>query len=148
MSQSSYSMVSIRGFQPRNAGSNPADCTYSSNNAKRIFVTVMYHVTMGRKAALRRKAILYGRMNALVNVALSNAGTDPVLAYKQASIALRLCSRHRIRMPYNLRMLFCRRCKSFIVPGVSSHVRIGGSSIRSIRTTCSFCGFVYRKILV
>lgn len=148
MSQSSYSMVSIRGFQPRNAGSNPADCTNSSNNTKRIFVTAAYHAIMGKKAALRRKAILYERMNALVNAALSNARTDPVLASKQAHIALRLCSRHRVRMPYNLRMLFCRRCKSFIVPGVSSHVRIGGSGIRSIRTTCSFCGFVYRKMLV
>ena len=103
---------------------------------------------MGRRTLLlRRKAILHTRMMVLIDCALSNAHTDPGLASRQASIALKLCSRHRVRMPYHMRMLFCRRCKSFIVPGLTSRVRVGGSGIRSIRTTCGFCGFVYRKML-
>ena len=95
----------------------------------------------------RRKTILYERMAILIDNALSNVHADPDLASKQAHAALRLCSRHRIRMPYHMRMLFCRRCKSFMVPGVTSSVRVGRSGIRSVRTTCRFCGFVYRKIL-
>ncbi len=114
---------------------------------KEFFMTVHSRHMMGRKKALQRRIVLYKRMNILINIAISNAKSNPTLASKQAYIALRLCSRHRIRMPYHLRMLFCRCCKSFIVPGVSSHVRIGGSNIRSIRTTCHLCGFVYRKML-
>lgn len=79
--------------------------------------------------------------------ALSNARSNPRLAVRQAALARRLCSRHRAHMPYQLRMLFCKQCKSFIVPGISSRVRMGRSNIRSVRTTCGFCGHVYRKIL-
>ena len=102
---------------------------------------------MGRRAAQRRREILHERMAILVDNALSNAGIDDALASRQAYLARRLCSRHRMRMPYHMRMLYCRRCKSFIVPGLTSRIRIGGSGIRSIRTTCGFCGFVYRKML-
>ena len=103
---------------------------------------------MGRKNTVRRRAVILERMEILMASASSIAGSNPALAYRQASVARRLCSRHRVRMPYHLRMMFCRRCKSLIVPGVSSRVRIGGSNIRSIRTTCGFCGFVYRKMLL
>jgi len=102
---------------------------------------------MGRRAAQRSKEILNERVAILVGSALSNAGINDALASRQAYMARRICSRHRLRMPYHMRMLYCRRCKSFIVPGLTSRVRIGRSGIRSIRTTCGFCGFVYRKIL-
>ena len=87
------------------------------------------------------------RMQILIDNAISNARTDPELSQRQASIARRISSKYKIRMPYDLRMVFCKKCKSFIAPGVNSRIRLGRTSIKSIRISCNLCGHTYRKIL-
>ena len=87
------------------------------------------------------------RMQILIDNAISNARTDPDLSQRQASIARRISSKYKIRMPYDLRMVFCKKCKSFIAPGVNSRIRLGRTSIKSIRISCNLCGHTYRKIL-
>ena len=87
------------------------------------------------------------RMQILIDNAIRNARTDPELSQRQASIARRISSKYKIRMPYDLRMVFCKKCKSFIAPGVNSRIRLGRTSIKSIRISCNLCGHTYRKIL-
>ena len=82
----------------------------------------------------------------LVN-AISNARSDPALSQRQASIARRISTKYKIRMPYHLRMVFCKKCKSFIAPGINSRIRLGGASVKSIRISCNLCGHTYRKII-
>ena len=62
----------------------------------------------------------------------SNARINPELSQRQASIARRISSKYKIRMPYNLRMVFCKKCKSFIAPGINSRIRLGRTSVKSI----------------
>ncbi len=93
------------------------------------------------------KTIALERMQILIENAISNSRTFPKLAQRQAYLARKLSTKYRIAMPYEMRMSFCKKCKNFIVPGVSSRVRIGRSSQKSIRVTCSFCGHIYRKII-
>ena len=97
------------------------------------------------KPALRKIAL--ERMQILIKNAMSNARTNPELSQKQALLARKISMRHKIRMPYELRMVFCKKCKSFIAPGINSKIRLGRSSIKSIRITCNFCGHTYRKII-
>ena len=87
------------------------------------------------------------RMQILIDNAISNARTDPELSQRQASIARRISSKYKIRMPYHLRIVFCKKCKSFIAPGLNSRIRLGGTSVKSIRISCNLCGHTYRKIL-
>ncbi|MEO9277048.1 MAG: RNase P subunit [Nitrososphaera sp.] len=87
------------------------------------------------------------RMYILIQNALSNSQKDPELAQRQANLAKKLSTKHRIRMPYELRMNFCKKCKKFIVPGYTARIRIGRSNVKSIRITCSFCNHTYRKII-
>lgn len=87
------------------------------------------------------------RMQILINNAISNARTDPELSQRQASIARRISSKYKIRMPYDLRIVFCKKCKSFIAPGLNSRIRLGRTSVKSIRISCNLCGHTYRKIL-
>src|SRR6476660_220745 len=91
--------------------------------------------------------LLIERMQILIKNAISCAKTNPKLAERQAALAKRICTKYRIRMSYELRMHFCKKCKKFIVPGFTSRVRIGRSNIKSIRITCSFCNHTYRKII-
>ena len=87
------------------------------------------------------------RMQILIDNAISNARTDPELSQRQASIARRISSKYKIRMPYDLRIVFCKKCKSFIAPGLNSRIRLGRASVKSIRISCNLCGHTYRKIL-
>ena len=87
------------------------------------------------------------RMLILIDNAISNARTDPDLSQRQASIARRISSKYKIRMPYDLRIVFCKKCKSFIAPGLNSRIRLGRTSVKSIRISCNMCGHTYRKII-
>ena len=97
------------------------------------------------KPALRQIAL--ERMQILIKNATSNARTNPKLAQRQASIAKKLSTKYRIRMPYDIRINFCKKCKKFIAPGVNARIRMGRSSVKSIRITCGFCNHTYRKII-
>ena len=94
-----------------------------------------------------RKKIALERMYILFNTAVSNARSDPNLAVKQPNLARRSSTHYRIRMPYELRINFCKKCKKFIVPGINSRIRIGRTSLKSIRITCNFCEHTYRKVI-
>ena len=96
---------------------------------------------------LGAKKIAMERMEILIENAISNARKNPELSQRQASIARRISTRHKIRMPYNLRMVFCKKCKSFIAPGINSRIRLGRTSVKSIRISCNLCGHTYRKII-
>ena len=87
------------------------------------------------------------RMQILIDNAISNARVNPELSQRQASIARRISTKYKIRMPYNLRMIFCKKCKSFIAPGINSRIRLGRTSVKSIRISCNLCGHTYRKII-
>jgi ribonuclease P protein subunit RPR2 len=97
------------------------------------------------KPALRQIAL--ERMEILIKNAVANARINPSLAQRQASLARKLSTKYRIRMIYDMRINFCKKCKKFIVPGVSARIRIGRSSVKSIRITCGFCNHTYRKII-
>jgi ribonuclease P protein subunit RPR2 len=87
------------------------------------------------------------RMQILIDSAITNAKTDPDLSQRYASLARRISTKYRIRMPYDLRIVFCKKCKSFIAPGINSRIRLGRASVKSIRISCNLCGHTYRKII-
>ena len=93
------------------------------------------------------KKIALERIQLLIDNAIINAKNDPKLSQRQASLARRISSRHKIQIPYYLKLIFCKKCKSFIVPGINSKIRIGRTSVKSIRISCNFCGHTYRKII-
>lgn len=97
------------------------------------------------KPTIRKIAL--ERMQILIDNAITNARTDPQLSQRQAFLARRISTRYKIRMPFDLRMVFCKKCKSFIAPGINSRIRIGRASVKSIRISCNLCGHTYRKII-
>lgn len=91
------------------------------------------------------KEIAQERVEILVAGAL--AEKDVALAGRQAALAKKIAMRHRLRLPYSVRQLFCKNCKEFIVPGRTARVRTGRSNTRAVRITCGKCGHTYRKVL-
>ncbi|HJU94973.1 MAG TPA: RNase P subunit [Nitrososphaera sp.] len=99
---------------------------------------------MSRKKE-KAKQIAREHIDLLVEYALHEK--DDHLAAKQARQAKKIAMHQRIRLPYKIRQLYCKRCKTFIVPGRSARVRVGRAKIRAVRITCLKCDHTYRKIL-
>ena len=93
-----------------------------------------------------KKEIAMKRMEILFNNALSNAKNNPGLAQRQAEIAKKISLKFKIKMPFEISSSFCKNCKKFIAPGITSKIRLG-SKPKSIRITCSYCNHTYRKII-
>ena len=87
------------------------------------------------------------RMEILIENALSEMQNDENMSQSYARLARKIAMRVRVRMPYSMRQLFCRKCKQFIVPGFNSRIRIGRAKVKCIRITCMKCNHVYRKII-
>ena len=94
-----------------------------------------------------KKEIATQRILILFDNAVSNARKNPKLAEQQAQIARKISMRFKIKMPGQIRQSFWRKCKKFIVPSISSKVRIGRSNVKSVRITCNFCNHTYRKLI-
>ena len=94
-----------------------------------------------------KKQIATQRIQILFHNALSNAKNNPRLAQKQAEIAKKISMKFKIKMPIEIRSSFCKKCKKFIVPNISSRVRVGQSNVKSISVTCNFCTHTYRNII-
>ena len=91
------------------------------------------------------KEVAQERIDILVRNALREK--DEKLASRQAALAKKVAMRHRVRMSYEARQLFCKKCKAFIVPGRTARVRTGGEGAKAVRITCALCGHTYRKVL-
>ena len=94
-----------------------------------------------------KKEMATQRILSLFNSAVSNVRNDPKLAEKQAHAARKISMKFKIKMPWSIQSSFCKKCKKFIVPSVTSKVRIGRSNVKSIRITCVFCNHTYRKLI-
>ena len=99
---------------------------------------------MGKQAA---RLLAQERISILIRNAFQKIDNDYELANSQAQIAKKISKRLRLKLPYNIRQLYCKKCKRFIVPGFNCRVRIGRSKIKALRITCLLCNNVYRKLL-
>ncbi|WOV93736.1 MAG: RNase P subunit [Candidatus Nitrosoabyssus spongiisocia] len=94
-----------------------------------------------------KQKILLERMHILLNQAITNARSNPSLASNQALLARKIATKNRVPIPYEMKISFCKKCKNFIAPGINSRIRIGRTSLKSIRITCLLCGHTYRKVI-
>ncbi|MFZ0512755.1 MAG: RNase P subunit [Candidatus Nitrosopolaris sp.] len=93
------------------------------------------------------KDIAKERVSILIANALNEAQANEKIANEQAYLAKKIAMRLRVRLDYEIRHLFCKRCKQFIIPGRDSRIRVGRNNIKGIRITCLKCGHTYHKIL-
>ncbi len=94
-----------------------------------------------------QKDLALQRIEILVQNALESVKSDAELAQKQAMLAKKISNKFRVRLPYEIRQLYCKKCKRFIVPDIDARVRIGRSNVKAVRITCLRCGHIYRKII-
>jgi len=79
------------------------------------------------------KDIAMQRIEILVLNALETARSDPILAQKQAKLAKRISTKFRVRLPYEIRQMYCKKCKRFNVLGETARVRVWGVKRKSYK---------------
>ena len=59
---------------------------------------------------LAKKQMAMKRIELLINTAISNSRKNHDLAQKQAEMAKRIGAKYRIKLPYEIRLNFCKKC--------------------------------------
>lgn len=78
-----------------------------------------------------------------IEALLKEVYRDPLspLAEKQARLARRIAMKFNINQPYELKLLFCKRCKSYSPPIYGKTIRLRKGRLVF---TCKVCGSKYR----
>jgi ribonuclease P protein subunit RPR2 len=101
---------------------------------------------MGSKyRTVNRKKIAQERIAELFKKAEEFFTEDPSLSNRCVKRARIIAMRYRVRIPREMRMQYCRRCYSFLVPGVNMRVRIQRGKVI---VTCTECGYQRRYQVV
>src|SRR5215469_8813529 len=127
------------------------DTSQISISSKQILPDKYYMSKSYNISLLRRqiaKDIARERVQILIANALNEARRNEKVAHQQAYLAKKIAMRLRLRLDYEIRHLFCKKCKQFIIPGKDSRIRIGRTKTKSLRITCLKCGHTYHKILI
>ncbi len=102
---------------------------------------------MGRKKFFRQKEqrekrkIAKERIDILFTLAERVFPHEPELANRYVEIALAVQQKARIRMPRKWKRRYCKRCHSFLVPGVNARVRLRNGRVV---IKCLECGHIMR----
>jgi len=75
------------------------------------------------------KQIALERIQIILKEAQSNVLQNPDLAQRQAGLAKKISTKYKVKLPYEIRMQFCKKCKSFIPPGYNARIRMGRSTL-------------------
>lgn len=93
------------------------------------------------RSQMADKWVLAGEISAWARASVATLRSDPELAEKQAKMAISLQKKARLKKPYELKLLFCRRCKRFSPPSERSTTRLRNGYI--VRR-CAECGAASR----
>ena len=95
----------------------------------------------------RYKRIAQERIRILFTLAGQMVHERPDLSERYVEIARRIAMKARIHLPKEFRLLICRRCKRFILPGVSCRIRLQPRREPHVTITCLHCGHHMRMPL-
>ena len=82
------------------------------------------------------KDLAIQRIDRLFELAHDEFGQNPQRSDRYVLLARRIGMRYRIRFPSTLKRQMCKHCRSYLVQGSSSRVRLRG---RYITVTCLRC---------
>ncbi len=88
-----------------------------------------------------KRKIARERIDVLFTLAERVFPYEPKLADRYVEVALAIQRKAKIRMPRKWKRHYCKRCHSFLVPGVTARVRLRDGHIV---TKCLKCGHIMR----
>ncbi len=99
---------------------------------------------MRRKVREREKDLARQRIVRLLRLADEVYSKEPELGLRYGELARRLALRTRVRIPKEWKWRYCKRCGSFLYPGINADVRIRDRRLPHLVIRCRLCGEVRR----
>lgn len=93
----------------------------------------------------RRKVRCLREIEYLMRLAL-RPETPIELADRYVYLARMISMRTRTRIPRELKMFICRRCKRVLRPGVTGVFRVRARPKKAVAVKCLRCGYTHRYI--
>lgn len=97
-----------------------------------------------KKEQREKKKIALERINILFTLAERVFPYDKELANRYVEIALAVQQKAKVRMPRKWKRRYCKRCHSFLVPGVNAQVRLRQKRMPHVVIKCLECGHIMR----
>jgi len=97
-----------------------------------------------KKEQREKKKIALERINILFTLAERVFPYDEELANRYVEIALAIQQKAKVRMPRKWKRRYCKRCHSFLVPGVNARVRLRQKRMPHVVIKCLKCGHIMR----
>ncbi|NJE09539.1 ribonuclease P protein component 4 [Thermococcus sp. MAR1] len=91
-----------------------------------------------------KRKIARERIETLFTLAERVFPYEPELANRYVEIALAVQQKARIRMPRKWKRRYCKKCHSFLVPGVNARVRLRDKPYPHVVIKCLNCGHIMR----
>ena len=104
--------------------------------------------TCVNKSRRLQKRIAQERVKTLFLNAINYSSSNPEVSRQQLEIIKRILLKFNIRLAYPYKIFFCRKCKSPLLPGMDSKIRIVNKPKLHVKILCLKCGNVYRKFIV
>ena len=100
-----------------------------------------YKSRKGRKHILSlRKSLVLEHIHKIMERALEEAAKGNIeLAEKMGEFARKLARWTGVKMPRRWRYFFCRKCKSFIMPGITARIRVRQNRYPHVVIYCEKC---------
>jgi len=105
---------------------------------------------MGKKRFIRereqreKKRIARERVETLFTMAERVFPYSRELTNRYVEIALAVQQKAKIRLPRKWKRRYCKRCHSFLVPGVNARVRLRSRPYPHVVVKCLECGHIMR----
>ncbi|ASJ00464.1 ribonuclease P protein component 4 [Thermococcus gorgonarius] len=91
-----------------------------------------------------KKKIAAERVDVLFTLAERVFPYDRDLAKRYVEIALAVQQKAKIRLPRKWKRRYCKKCHSFLVPGVNARVRLRSKPYPHVVIKCLECGNIMR----
>ncbi|WP_324736221.1 ribonuclease P protein component 4 [Thermococcus sp. SY098] len=97
-----------------------------------------------KKEQREKRKIALERINILFTLAERVFPYDKELANRYVEIALAVQQKAKVRMPRKWKRRYCKKCHSFLVPGVNAQVRLRQKRMPHVVIKCLECGHIMR----
>ncbi|ADT84092.1 ribonuclease P protein component 4 [Thermococcus barophilus] len=97
-----------------------------------------------KKEQREKRKIALERINILFTLAERVFPYDKELANRYVEIALAVQQKAKVRMPRKWKRRYCKKCHSFLLPGVNAQVRLRQKRMPHVVIKCLECGHIMR----
>lgn len=91
-----------------------------------------------------KKKIAIERIDTLFTLAERVARYSPDLAKRYVELALEIQKKAKVKIPRKWKRRYCKRCHTFLIPGVNARVRLRTKRMPHVVITCLECGYIMR----